>query len=191
MQKNILQLSDQRAIIEAIQDNDEGVLKFVYKKNYPKTERLVLSNNGSVDQARDIFQEAFIAMWRQIKDQQFVPLNESALDGYLYQIAKNKWMDYLRSAYHRKTVPLENSSNHDTLPDDQERSSETEKLGLTMEVFERLKGTCKSLLSQFYFEKKSLKEMADLLNLDPASVRNKKYRCMQELRALALEKWTD
>ena len=62
-------------------------------------------------------------------------------------------------------------------------------LGIAATAFQHLKDGCKDLLAQFYYEKKSLKEIADNLGLDPASVRNKKYRCMQELRALALQRW--
>jgi len=56
-----------------------------------------------------------------------------------------------------------------------------------MEAFEGLGDACKTLLTKFYFEKKSMKEIAHELQLDAASTRNKKYRCMQTLRELALE----
>jgi len=55
-----------------------------------------------------------------------------------------------------------------------------------MHAFKGLGAPCKDLLMKFYFEKKSMKDIAEELQLDAASTRNKKYRCMQKLRELAL-----
>ena len=43
---------------------------------------------------------------------------------------------------------------------------------------------CKSLLKLFYFEKKSMEEISELINITDASARNKKYRCMQKLKTI-------
>lgn len=40
----------------------------------------------------------------------FYPENENALPGYLYRIAKNKWLDYLRSGHYQKVVALTESA---------------------------------------------------------------------------------
>ena len=56
-----------------------------------------------------------------------------------------------------------------------------------MKAFGNLGDSCKVLLMKFYFEKKSMNTIAEELDLDAASARNKKYRCMQKLRAIALE----
>ena len=55
-----------------------------------------------------------------------------------------------------------------------------------MLAFKNLGEACKSLLRMFYFEKKSMKFIAEELALDSASTRNKKYRCMEKLRASIL-----
>lgn len=189
MQENTPSLKLQSEIIDAIKDNDEATLKELYRNNYPKVEKLVLNNNGSLEQAKDIFQEAFIAMWKNLKTEKFIPQNASAIEGYLYQIAKNKWLDYLRSAHHKKTVSMDQYSTIIADKTEQSIDGKEEKLEKAKRAFANLKGGCKELLTQFYYEKKALKEIADALQLDPASVRNKKYRCMQKLRALALQKW--
>ena len=62
------------------------------------------------------------------------------------------------------------------------------KLAQATQAFKNLGDSCKELLSKFYFEKMSLNVIADLFDLDAASARNKKYRCMQKLRALVIPK---
>jgi len=104
--------------IEAIKVNDIVALKHLYKINYPKVEVLVLKNNGTKEHAKDIFQDAFLALWKNVKQDKFVPQNESSINGYLYTIAKHKWMDYLRSKDYKKTVVSSALTDTAALDDD-------------------------------------------------------------------------
>lgn len=176
--------------IEAIKVNDIVALKHLYKINYPKVEVLVLKNNGTKEHAKDIFQDAFLALWKNVKQDKFVPQNESSINGYLYTIAKHKWMDYLRSKDYKKTVVYSALTDTAALDDDLNKTVDDkindERLQNVMHAFKGLGAPCKDLLMKFYFEKKSMKDIAEELQLDAASTRNKKYRCMQKLRELAL-----
>lgn len=178
-------------IVNAINANNEKALKALYVDNYHKIETLVLKNSGTKEQAKDIYQEAFITVWKNVKNNKFLPENETSINGYLYTIAKNKWMDYLRSPAYKKRVSYH--AIHETIPPTPiaENSSESfdqdEKLTIAMKAFECLGEACKNLLTKFYFEKKSMKEIAIELQLDAASTRNKKYRCMQTLREMVSE----
>lgn len=189
--RKAIKIEYQQRLIDGIKSNDSVALKDFYISNYRKVEILVLSNSGTTEHAKDIYQEAFITVWKHVKNESFISNNKSGLEGYLYQIAKNKWMDYLRSNRFKKTTiaskvvnfdlsdnsPLEN--NDDILKE--------KRLQDVMYAFGNLGAACKSLLTKFYFEKKSMNTIAEELQLDSASVRNKKYRCMQKLRALALK----
>jgi len=176
----------------AIKANDEKALQSLYVNNFKKIETLVIKNNGTTEQAKDIFQEAFIAVWRNVKNDKFSPDNETALNGYLYTIAKNKWMDYLGSAAYKKNVSINQLSNvtsNEAIAEESVNEDLYEKkLSMAMKAFKEMDDACKNLLTKFYFEKKTMKEIALELKLDAASTRNKKYRCMQALRVLALEK---
>ena len=178
-------------IIAAIKANDDRVLKSLYTSNYRKVELLVLKNNGTVDHAKDIFQEAFVAVWKNIKQDKFTPQSENALNGYVYTIAKNKWMDYLRSKDYKKTIVSDQINDLNANETDFETNNDDilkeQRLLDVMQAFKDLGEPCKSLLQQFYYEKKSMKAIAEHLKLDAASTRNKKYRCMQKLKDLALK----
>ncbi len=160
----------------------------MYKNNYPKVAAFITSNNGNESQAKDIFQEAMISMWRAVKQDKFSASSPTAIQGYLYTIAKNKWLDYLRSSGYKKEIKSEvlmtNSANYDEVIE--EDPVYEQKLDKAKMAFEKLGTECKNLLLQFYFEKRSLREISNILKLNEASVRNKKYRCMQRLRAEVL-----
>ncbi|MFK7783071.1 RNA polymerase sigma factor [Psychroserpens sp.] len=181
-------IDHQLQLIEAIKANDQIALKQFYMGNYFKIESMVLKNSGSVEHAKDLYQESFITLWKNLKSDKFIPKNETALQGYLYQIAKNKWMDVLRSKTFKKTKGL---TNENLAFLKEETSGETidendEKLSATMNAFKNLGQPCKQLLTNFYYEKKSLRVIASELQLEEASVRNKKYRCMEKLRNIVL-----
>lgn len=170
--------------LDAIKANDEKALQRLYAANYPKVERYILRNSGDADQAKDIFQEAFIACWRAVQLDKFIPANETSLDGYLYRIARNKWLDHLRSAQHRKTVPLADSTE-DWQDDPADMPGEQDAyIQAVKENFGKIGGNCKDILTRFYYGKASLRDIAIAMGWTEATARNNKYRCIQRLRAL-------
>ena len=104
-------LLNQSELICAIKSNESDVLKHFYTTNYKKVELLILKNSGSIEHAKDIYQEAFITVWTNVKNDKFIPKNDTALQGYLYKIAKNKWLDVLRSKSFKNSKPI----NYETL----------------------------------------------------------------------------
>lgn len=177
-------------VVEALKENDLKTLNRLYRLNYPKVESLVLKNSGTKAYAKDIYQEAFLAVWQNVKQNKFKPRSESSINGYLYTIAKNKWMDVLRSQGYRKTI-TESQMSYFEIKDEENHGIDDnilkdKRLENIMQAFKTLGSDCKTLLSKFYFEKKSMKNIAKDLELDAASTRNKKYRCMQKLRLRAL-----
>jgi len=178
-------------LVEALKANDQLALKSLYTLNYPKIEAYILKNSGTKDQAKDIFQDAFITVWKNLKDDKFKAQNDSSIHGYLYTISKNKWLDYLRSKHHKKTI-VASKTNHFEAADTNCSKNDDDilkekRLEDVMLAFKNLGEACKSLLRKFYFEKKSMKLIAEELALDSASTRNKKYRCMQKLKEIALK----
>ncbi|HMR93405.1 MAG TPA: sigma-70 family RNA polymerase sigma factor [Chitinophagaceae bacterium] len=174
--------------VKAIRANDQPFLQWLYREQYPKTESFVLQNNGTAEQAKDIYQEAFIAMWRNVQLGRFVPKNEQSLPGYLLQIAKNKWLDYLRSSGYKRTTLLREGLADEwsaEMPQQEEDSrQEEEYIKRVRENFRELGDNCRKVLTAFYFKKESMKKIADAMGWTEATARNNKYRCIERLRAL-------
>ena len=184
-----MHIEKQLNLVDAIKANNEVVLKKLYLDNYNKVEVYILNNNGSMPQAKDTYQEAFIAVWKNIKEDKFIPTNETAIQGYIYQISKNKWLDFLRSSNYKKTVSFSKTNTENKFTEITENNDVAEvdiKLQNTMQAFSKLGDACQELLKLFYFSKKSLRKIAEELAIEEASARNKKYRCIQKLRKLAL-----
>src|SRR5690606_35565653 len=170
----MIQKFSQSQLIKAIKTNNPSTLKSLYVSNYPKIESFVLLHNGTKEDAKDIYQEAFITVWNNIKNNYFIPLNETAIQGYLYTISKNRWMDVLKSSRFKKTTlnfdekSLINQS--DELHDLNQDNFLDEKLKSIMEAFKNMGAPCKELLTDFYYNKKSLRIIASELNIEENTV---------------------
>jgi RNA polymerase sigma factor (sigma-70 family) len=82
-------------------------------------------------------------------------------------------------------VQLEGHSEVDI--DENFEDEEQLKKKALLGALNRLGDECKTVLQLFYFERKSMDVISKELNITSASVRNKKYRCMEKLRTLSLE----
>ena len=181
----------QEELVRAIMADDDSVLKWLYQENYYKTEKYVVENSGSQEQAKDIFQDAFITVWENVKDSKFVPQNQTALNGYIYTVAKNKWLDFLKSSHFKKTKSLEAHTykieDKNNTQDEIDANASEEKIAKVVSTFGLIDEACKKILTVFYYENKSLRKIAEELNITEASARNKKYRCLEKLRTTVLK----
>lgn len=187
-----IKTNNQSEVLQALLTNNEVVIDRLYVSNYPKVEYFILNNNGNKQDAKDIFQEAFIVLWRKVRGGNFVPQNETGVEGFLYRVAKNKWLDYLRSAKYKKSESFDHLTDNRLMKENTEIEKDEnhyeEKLSSAMAAFKHLGKDCQVLLKKFYFEKKNMQEIAKELVIGSASVRNKKYRCMQSLKDLVNNK---
>ncbi len=174
------------ATVIGFRKNDTDTLRTTYEAVYPLVRAHVLKNNGSEAQAKDVFQEAFVTCWKNIKEDRFYDGNVA---GYLFTIAKNKWTDHLRSALYKKTLSSETAFiDVVTEEAEEDRSLEEEsKRAAMLTAMAQLGDRCKTLLKLFYFERRSMEEISSKMGMAPNSARNQKYRCMEKLRTLSLQ----
>lgn len=179
----------QHTLLDAFLTNKEVLLKEFYVAEYPKTKYYILKNGGTIDNANDVFQEAFFACWKRLSTGQSTPKNKSEIEAYLFTTAKNKWIDQIRVTGRKKTISIDDKI-HQLAADEATPITEVhekeEQLTITLSAFESLGQACKDLLTWFYFHKMSLRDIAESLDMEEASAKNKKYRCIQKLKELAL-----
>jgi RNA polymerase sigma factor (sigma-70 family) len=132
---------------DAIKANDDKILKSLYQENYFKIEKYVLNNNGSREQAKDIYQEAFIVVWRNIQLDRLSAENETTIAGYLFKVAKNKWIDYLRSIQYKKVTSLNDDT--EVLQAEVFGEEENKYLEEVKHNFKLLGENCREVLTRF------------------------------------------
>lgn len=171
--------SSQPAWVAGLRRNDPATVRALYAKHFPAVEHYVLQNSGTRNDAQDMFQEAMTVLWMSVKEGRFIP--ESEPGGFLYRVAKNKWLDVVRSAAHKHMKVIHDDRVSEPAidaPDDIEG-----RIMRLRGVYDKLDDKCRNVLDRFYFERKDLATIAAEMGVEEESIRTIKYRCMMKLRA--------
>lgn len=83
-----MKLTDSQ-IIQRIKLGDESALDYLYEQHYKMMLRMILRNNGTEQEALDVFQDALIVFWQKAMDVNFELT--SKISTYLYSVCKNLW----------------------------------------------------------------------------------------------------
>ena len=161
--------------------NDPQLIRSLYAAHYPAIRQYVLKNSGTADDAQDVFQEAVTVLWLQVKEGRFKATTEPDPGGFLFQVAKFKWLDVVRSAAHRNMRVLHNEESGPRAVEDDHGIEE--RILRLRDVYDKLDDKCRKVLDQFYFERKDLASIAEDMGVEEESIRTIKYRCMMKLRA--------
>lgn len=168
-------------IIESIEKGDDSsALKYLYNDPLKKVRNYILKNNGSRDDANDVFQDAVIALFNLIKKGKFDKSKD--LDGFLYVASKNLWIDKIRKDKKRELTDFSESYDHSDYNDHLKNMLSQEKLSAFKTLFNLQTERCKELLHYAIYEKLSMKEISKKMGMNNENVaKATHYRCKQAL----------
>jgi len=177
-----IEKTDQEVISQYL-NGDEKSLEFLVKKYLKPIYGFVYKNVGDTASAEDITQEVFIRIWKNLKkfDQkkEFKP--------WIFQIAKNASIDYLRK---KKTIPFsrfENEKGQNVLIENLSDSSPNllkilnDKKSLTA-IMETLPKKDRNLLNLRHRDGLSFKEIADITNESVNTIKSRYRRIIINLK---------
>jgi len=175
---------DQR-YIQALLKNDTRLIQEIYRNNAEQVSRWIRKNNGSSDDAKDIFQEALIALYTKAAKGNFQLT--APFDALLFRICKNKWIDRLRKKSRSPEVRMEDEARHKS-ENTQNLAEETETASLKEQIleqtFQQLSDLCRKLL-KLLSEGISSSEVAIRAEMSNAnSVYRRKKACTDRWRDL-------
>lgn len=159
-----------------LKKGSEKAFSQVYHQGYRPVERYITQNSGSIDDAKDIFQEALFVLVKKLRDPEFVLTVKPT--SYLSAIVKKMWLYKIRGNKGKTTISIDDEDKPLEIADIVEESDYEEKHHLMEKVFTKIGEDCQKLLRAFYFEKKNMEEIASLMDYTVAFVRVKKHRCM-------------
>jgi len=168
-------------ILAKISKGDESALDFLYKKYYRMMTKIVITNSGTEQEAKDIYQDALIVFWQKVIGGNLVLT--SKISTYLYSICLNLW----RKELDRKSR-LTNKQHDSAFEEDH---SKDERKRIISECLNELGETCRKILTYYYFDGMSMLDIADKLgfaNTDTA--KTKKYKCKKRLDKLVKSKYS-
>jgi RNA polymerase sigma factor (sigma-70 family) len=172
-------------LVERIKINDRSVLGDLFMKFEKVVFKHIQTHGGSLDDAKDMLQESIIVLWQNVSAGRFEL--KSKLSTYLVAVAKNKWMVEMR----KKKRFIEDDPPDNTNSDEPgilDKMVDDETLECVKSALEKIKPLCKKLLMLFYFEERSMEDIAGILNFANINVaKSKKYQCKKALQELIVQ----
>ncbi len=166
-------------LIDGIKNKDSKTLNFLYKKYLSLVRSFVLNNNGTTDDAKDVFQEAVIAIFRYSQNENFEL--KCSFETFLYSICRTIWLNNLRNQRVHLNKINEISEFIIFSSSTNEMIEESLEYKLYQKHFQRLSEECKKLL-QLFFDKVSYAEIAKLLGYSSVGfIKKKKFNCKEFL----------
>lgn len=142
--------------------------------------RLVLNNNGTEDEAKDIYQDAILIFWQKAKNPEFQLT--SKISTFIYSICQNLW----RKELERKSrLSGEIKEESEVLDFDRQ-----ERIKIINQAIQSMGDTCRKVLTHYYFDNMSMSDIAKKMGFANAdTAKTKKYKCKKELDALIKSKY--
>lgn len=172
-----------RKIIEALQSADDfemdRAFRMLYKTYFRMALHYVKSNSGGDVDAEDVFQDALVGFYENVRKGNFK--GESTIKTYLYAMIRNQWLVKLKK--NMRNINMEIPEK--TLGGMYSMSSENPVDELQFRVSDLLghiSERCREVLKLYYFDNFSMTDIAMKANFDNEnSAKTQKYKCMQRL----------
>jgi RNA polymerase sigma factor (sigma-70 family) len=176
-------LVTEQEILQKLIINDTEVAKLLYKQHYPLIHTLVINNNGDIDEAKDVFQEAMIVLYEKAKNPEFDL--QCKISTYLYSVARRIWLKKLQNKAAKYTIN-DNIEETVAVEDDMEHhENQNKQFELMHDALAKIGEPCKSLLEAYYFGKQHMNDIAAQFGYTNAdNAKNQKYKCLIRLKKL-------
>lgn len=177
-----MKADNERLLLHGLAKNDRKAIETIYRENYNLIQALILNNNGTAEDAKDVFQEAMIVLYEKVQSGNF-ELN-CQIKTFVYSVSRRIWLKRLMQQ-NRFLI----SDNHEEMVSIDEEAEEHEKRNAEFLMMEKamsgLGEPCKSLLEAFYMQKRTMLEIAAGFGYTNAeNAKNQKYKCLMRLKKL-------
>ncbi|HDZ54493.1 MAG TPA: RNA polymerase sigma factor [Candidatus Nealsonbacteria bacterium] len=181
-----MDLKEEKKLIQKAKQNPE-VFGRLYEQHYPKIFGYILKRTANFEIAQDITSETFFKALKKLWQFHWKNIPFSS---WLYRIANNEIANYFRKNKH-KPVPLESipepfsTSNSNPSADILEAEEELKKhqdfLVLQKEI-SKLSAKYQEVIILRFFDKKQIKEIAEILGKREGTIKSLLHRGLEKLR---------
>ncbi|QMW00103.1 RNA polymerase sigma factor [Spirosoma foliorum] len=175
-------------LLTGLASGSDSALTQLYRRYFPMVLHFVTSNNGSEDDAKDIYQESLIVLYEKVRSGSLEL--HCQLKTYLYSIGRRLWLKQLaqrnRFVVRDVETPVSNELAVDNLNDDLADHEERDRqFDLMADSLDRLGEPCRTLLDDFYIQHLSMQEITEKFGYTNAdNAKTQKYKCLMRLKRL-------
>jgi RNA polymerase sigma-70 factor (family 1) len=172
----ILSYTDEQLFV-LLHDNNKEAFNSLFSRYRKRLFLEAYSKLQDEDEANDIVQEIFIWLW----DKRKTIETPQCVKAYLIKVVRNKCIDQIR----KNTSTRGKKQQYTWLADRHTTNTpiENKELGLQLDLaINSISPASRLAFEQLYLHKKSLKEIAEEMNINVQSVKNHIHRALKNLR---------
>ena len=181
----------EKEIISALRSGDTRAFENLLDQFQDKVYRSCLSYLPNAQEAEDIAQEVFVEVYQSIHKFEA----KSSLSTWIYRITTNKCLEHLRKKKAKKRFGFLQSISGGEIEEDKRaylsdynhpgaKLEAKEKLALLQKAVESLPDSQRVVITLFYFEQKSQKEIGEITGRSVSSVESLLFRAKKKLETL-------
>lgn len=177
------QENNEKALLEGLAVSDKKAVETIYRENFNMVQSLVINNNGSADDAKDIFQEAIIVLYEKARSGTFEL--SCQIRTFIYSVSRRLWLKRLQQ---QNRFSSAGDSMEPVVPveeDIEEHERRNAEFDMMENAISHLGEPCKSLIEAYYLQKQTMQEIADRFGYTNAdNAKNQKYKCLMRLKKI-------
>jgi len=135
--------------VDELKVENNSAFMLLYKYYFPSVEKMVLSNSGDSDDAKDIFQEVMIVFLEKLRQENFIL--SASIKTYIYAVTKNVLLKTIKKD--RKSQSLDYILNDDFLLQiDDTIEEEISKVEILKEYVDQISLHCQKFINDVYLK---------------------------------------
>jgi RNA polymerase sigma factor (sigma-70 family) len=177
-------IEEEKVLLEGLAKEDKQSIEKIYREHYNMVQSLVTNNNGTADDAADIFQELMIVLFEKAKTGNLEL--HCQLKTYIYAVSRRLWLKKLTQAQRFAQTDVEHIEEVVSVEEDLELHEKKQNDFTLMETaMSKIGEPCKSLLEAYYLQKKQMQVIAaDFGYTNADNAKTQKYKCLVRLKKL-------
>jgi RNA polymerase sigma-70 factor (ECF subfamily) len=188
-----LSAADDRTLIESAQAGDRSAFELLVQRYDRQVLRLALNVVGSAEDARDVYQETFLKIYRNLRSFRF----ECAFYTWIYRIVTNICLDHLRRRRSHpedqppvlRPVSFEERHDGDFFDRQQGTHSDPEREVLGHEIGRKVQSALQALsprermvFEMRHYQGMKLRDIGEALGTTEETAKNSLFRATRKLR---------
>nr|WP_282097929.1 RNA polymerase sigma-70 factor [Sinomicrobium weinanense] len=166
-------------MLKGFSEGDRSAFRAIFELMEPRLYGFVFSYTKSGYIAEEIVQEVFIKVWERREE---IRLSGS-FSAFLYTMARNRTLNYLRNASQRAAIRDELWKNVSLLQEDVETEVIfSEYREIVDDIINHLPGKKRSIYIMSRQEGKTNAEIADILGISPKTVKNHLWKTFETIK---------
>ncbi|MEA3504105.1 MAG: RNA polymerase sigma factor [Bacteroidota bacterium] len=173
-------MSDEKGLIEDLKSGNHGAFKKLVESHKEMVFQVCYNFLNSADDADDIAQDVFVEVYKSVANFH----GKSTLKTWLYRIAVNKSLNFIKKHKRRTLVDDFSSFNNDSLKtnDASEYIESKERKKILNSAIASLAKNQKIAFTLQKIDDKSYKEVAEIMDISISSVESLMYRAKKNLQ---------